>query len=220
MVCNMHKAALALLLISSLSLTGCAKSLTQWIVNLRNSQGDAALERPSLPEAQKEFELALQMEPKNAHARVGLAKTLYLTAKADFVNSKLDEAALEIAEALKYAPSDAATLALAGEIDQARIRREIVVGNYPLYGSISSALKPAFKNVEEGNKEIELQVKRFSSDFDTSHLSRAIAQSYDLEEEAHRIATRLIAYRGLVQSGQSKAVTTAAGQPPALLPIP
>ena len=51
MVCNMRKAALALLLIFALSLTGCAKSLTHWIVILRNSQGDAALERPSLPEA-------------------------------------------------------------------------------------------------------------------------------------------------------------------------
>ncbi len=215
-----RKSLLVLALCSALSLTGCAQSITRWIVNLRTSQGDQALVRPNLAEAQKEFELALALDPKNPHARAGLAKTLYLTAKDDFGNSKLDEASAEITEALKYAPSDAATLALASEIDQAKIRREIVIANYPLYGSISSALKPVFKEIVASNTEIEKQVKAFSSDFDTAHLTRAIIESYDLEDEAHRMGLRLITYRGLVQSGQTKATTPTAAQAPALLPIP
>lgn len=214
------RASVAVVLVCALSLTGCAKSLTRWVVNLRTSQGDAALQKPSLPEAQKEFELALALDPKNAHARAGLAKTLYLTARADFTNSKLDEASLAIAEALRYAPSDAATLALASEIDQAKIRREIVMANYPTYGSITSALKPVFKEIVASNTEVERQVKLFSSDFDTSHLTRAIIESYNLEDEAHRTAQRLISYRTLVTSGQSKAVAPSAAQAPALLPIP
>ena len=207
-------------LCSSLVLTSCAQPITRWMVNLRTSQGDAALLKPSLPEAEKEFQLALALDPKNPHARAGLAKALYLTAKEDFARSKLDEAAAEIAEALKYAPSDAAALALSNEIDQAKIRREIVVSNYPLYGSIVTALRPAFREIEVGNKEIEAQVKAFSSDFDTAHLTKAIVESYDLEDQAHRVGSRLATYRGLVESGQEKTAEPAAAQAPSLLPIP
>ncbi len=221
MDCNIRRAALSLCAaVCALALGGCAQSITHWMVNLRTSQGDAALAKPSLPEAKKEFQLALALDPKNAHARAGLAKTLYLTAKADFVSSKLDEAASDIAEALKYAPSDAATLALANDIDQAKIRREIVVANYPLYGSINAALKPVFKEIAAGNHEIETEVKAFSSDFDTAHLSKAIVESYDLEDVAHRMGLRLITYRGLVQSGQEKAKAPPESEAPSLLPIP
>jgi tetratricopeptide (TPR) repeat protein len=208
-------------MLGAISLGGCAQSVTQWMVNLRTAQGDAALARPSLLEAQKEYSLALALDPKNMHARAGLAKVLYLTAKADFAGSKLDVAATEIAQSLKYTPNDAAALALSNEIDQAKIRREIVISNYPLYGSINSALRPTFRQINAANAEIAKQVKAFSSDFDTAHLTKAITESYDLEEEVHRMATRLIVYRGVVTSGQTKVIKapneTGA---PSLLPIP
>lgn len=202
--------------------TGCAQGLTHWMVNLRTSQGDTALarEHPNFVEAEKEYKLALALDPKNTHARAGLAKALYLTAKEDFANSKLDEAATDIAEALKYAPNDAATLALASDIEKAKIRREIVVANYPLYGSINAALKPVFKQIGISDAAIEKQVKAFSSDFDTAHLTRAIVETYDLEDEAHRMGLRLITYRSLVQSGQKTAVPASQGEAPSLLPIP
>jgi tetratricopeptide (TPR) repeat protein len=219
---NIRKLMVLACAVAALFQSGCAGSLTHWMVNLRTSQGDAALakERPDFVEAEKEYKLALALDPKNVHARAGFAKSLYLVAKEDFANSKLDEASTEIAEALKYAPSDAATLALANEIDQAKIRREIVVANYPLYGSIIAALKPVFKQVTASNKEIEAQVKAFSNDFDTAHLTKAIVESYDLEDEAHRTAARLITYRGLVQSGQEKTKVPSQGEAPSLLPIP
>ncbi len=214
-----RRACAAVALACLLSLTGCARPLTQWMVNLRISQGDAALAIPHVAEAEKEYTLALELDPKNERARAGLAKALFLTAKADYINSKLDDAGIEIQRALKYAPSDAATLALANEIDQAKIRREIVISNYPLYGSVNTVLAPVFKQIAASNKEIAAQVKAFSSDFDTKHLTKAIAESADLEDEAHRMGLKLIAYRSSVQSGQQKAAPSSV-EAPSLLPIP
>ncbi len=200
--------------------SGCAGPITHWMVNLRNSQGDAALVRPTLPEAEKEYRLALALDPKNAHARAGLAKVLYLRAKLDFTQSMLDEAADEIAQSLKYAPDDATALALSNDIGQAKIRREIVISNYPLYGSINAALAPTFKSISESSKAIQKEVKAFSSDFDTTHLTRAIVGSYDLEDEVHRMSQRLITYRGYVTSGQVKSATSTQSTAPSLLPVP
>lgn len=221
MACNIAKrlAVLAAAVCATMS-SGCASGVTHWMVDLRNSQGDSALARPSLPEAEKEYRLALALDAHNAHARAGLAKVLYLRAKADFAESMLDVAADEIAQSLRYAPDDAAALALANEIDQAKIRREIVISNYPLYGSITTALSPAFKQVAASSKEISKQVKAFSSDFDTAHLTKAIVESYDLEDEVHRMSLRLITYRGYVTSGQAKAAAASQPSAPSLLPIP
>jgi tetratricopeptide (TPR) repeat protein len=218
---NMRKLMLALCAVGTLVNSGCAQPLTHWMVNLRTSQGDTALarEKPNFVEAEKEYKLALALDPKNTHARAGYAKALYLTAKQDFATSKLDEAASEIEEALKYAPNDAATLAFANEIEKAKIRREIVVANYPLYGSINAALKPVFKQIATSDMAIEKQVKAFSSDFDTAHLKKAIVETYDLEDEVHRMGLRLTNYRALVQSGQ-KTTPAVQGEAPSLLPIP
>ncbi len=200
--------------------SGCAGPITNWMVNLRNSQGDAALVRPTLPEAEKEYRLALALDPKNAHARAGLAKVLYLRAKLDFTQSMLDEAADEIAQSLMYAPDDATALALSNEIGQAKIRREIVISNYPLYGSINAALAPTFKSISESSRAIQKEVKAFSSDFDTTHLTKAIVGSYDLEDEVHRMSQRLVTYRGYVTSGQVKSTIPSQSTAPSLLPIP
>jgi tetratricopeptide (TPR) repeat protein len=209
-----------LVFICTIGCGGCAGPLTQWMIGLRNSQGDTALARPDLPAAEKEYQLALALDPKNAHARAGLASALYLRAKQDFIGSHLDEAAAEITESLLYGPNDAAALALANEISQAKIRREIVISNYPLYGSINAALTPAFKSVAESNVLMAKEVKAFSSDFDTVHLTKAIVTAYDLEDEIHRLGSRLITYRGYVTSGQTKATATTESSAPSLLPIP
>jgi hypothetical protein len=77
-----------------------------------------------------------------------------------------------------------------------------------------------FKQIATSDKAIEAQVKAFSSDFDTAHLTKAIVETYDLEEEVHRMSLRLITYRALVQSGQQKTTPAAQGEAPSLLPIP
>jgi len=78
----------------------------------------------------------------------------------------------------------------------------------------------AFKQIATSDKAIEAQVKAFSSDFDTAHLKKAIVETYDLEDEAHRMGQRLVTYRSLVQSGQQKSTPAAQGETPSLLPIP
>jgi tetratricopeptide (TPR) repeat protein len=206
----------------SIATWGCAGTVTQWMVNLRTSQGDAALDQKSLSEAEKEYALALKLDPHNAHARAGLANVLYLQARTDFNASKLDQAQTEIAEAKKYAPGDAAMDALAAQIDQARIRREVVLANYPLYESVGTSLADSLKTIAATQKEIDKELKAFRSDFDTRHLSKAIVASYDLEDEAHRVTNRLISYRGLVATGAPKGQSQLPSQSetPNLLPIP
>ncbi len=204
----------------ALTCTGCAGTVTQWMVDLRTSQGDAALANESLVEAQKEYELALKLDPHNLHARSGLAKVLFLQARADFINSKLDQAQLDIEGALKYAPDDDAARALAAQIGQAKIRREIVLANYPLYESVGAGLSDSLRTLTATQKEIAKQLKAFDSDFDTAHLTRAIIAANDLEEEAHRVESRVISYRSLVTSGSPKGKAPAQSETPNLLPVP
>lgn len=204
----------------TVSLTGCAGTLTHWMVDLRTSQGDDALANSSLLEAEKEYDLALRLDPHNEHARAGLAKVLFLQARADFINSKLDQAQLDIAGALKYAPGDTAAQALANQIDQAKIRREIVLANYPLYEAVGTSLTDSLNTLTASQKEIAKQLKAFRSDFDTAHLTKAITASYDLEDEAHRVTSRMISYRSLVMSGAPKARAPVQSETPNLLPVP
>jgi len=201
-------------------LCGCAAPLSRRIVSLRNAQGDAAMANHDLSEARKEYALALALSPANAHARQGLAHVMFLNAGADFINAKLDQAQSEVAAALKYAPNDAATQALKGQIDQAKIRREIVIANYPLYASVGASLGESLKAVDATKKDVEKQLRSFDYDYDTAHLQKAIVESYDLQQDMHRIMLRLVAYRNLVTSGASKSRAPIQTQTPNLLPIP
>lgn len=204
----------------ALSASACAGSLTRRIVALRTAQGDAAVQNHDLAEARKEYALALALSPANAHARQGLAHVLFLNASADFINARLDQAQQEVASALKYAPNDPATQALNSQIEQARIRREIVIANYPLYASVGSSLTASLKSVDAAKRDVEKQLLSFDYDYDTAHLQKAIIESYDLQQDMHRIMLRLVAYRNLVQSGASKPRSAIESETPNLLPIP
>ena len=217
---NPRIAAAAAAIALSAALAGCAGTVTRWMVDLRTSQGDSALQRSSLVEAQKEYELALKLDPKDARARASLARVLVLQARADFNASALDQAEAGISEARQYAPADAAAQALASQIEQAKIRREIVLSNYPLYESVGTSLSDSLKTLTASQKEIAKQLKAFGADFDTGHLARAIIASYDVEDEAHRVTLRLISYRGLVSSGATGSRAPAQSETPNLLPIP
>jgi tetratricopeptide (TPR) repeat protein len=211
--------ALAAVVIAAVA--GCGGgSVARWMVDLRSSQGDTALKSGNVAEALGEYDLALRLDPKNAHARAGLAQALTLRAQAEFANSKLEEAGADIAKAHFYAPSDAVTQALAGQIEQATIRREVVVANYPLYGSMATSIGDSLKTIVSTNAQIEKELKKFRADYDTNHLTKAIVESYDLEDEAHRVTLRLTSYRALVQSGAVNRQAAAAADAPNLLPIP
>src|SRR5579863_1491276 len=189
---------------AALLCAGCAGAFTQRLVELRTSQGDAALATKSLVEAQKEYVLALKLDPHAAAARSGLARTLFLQARADFIDSQLDQAQIDVEGALKYAPGDDAARALAAQIEQAKIRREIVLANYPVYESVGASLTDSLKALTATQKEVAVQLKLFRADFDSGHLTRAITASYGLEDEAHRTASRIVSYRSLVTSGAPK----------------
>jgi|SRR5271166_2341504 len=211
----------AALCASLLTLCGCTGVFRNQLVDLRNAQADAALQNQNVAEAEKEYALALHLAPNDEHARAGLARSLYLHAKASLAAGDIDEAYLEVQKALTYAPKDAAVLDLASAIDQAKIRRDIVVSNFPSFKTSSDAISALLKTNAQANKDIQLQLHDFHIDFDTAHLNKAIAQSYDLEDQQHRATQRLIAYKGQIESG-------ATGQPraqtqvemPGLLPIP
>ena len=218
---NIRRAALAVAAVFTFAAAGCSGgSISRWLVDLRSSQGDSALASGNVAEALGEYDLALRLDPKNAHARAGLARALTLSARAEFTDSKLEEAAADIAKAHYFAPSDAVTQALAGQIEQATLRREVVVANYPLYGSMATSIADSLKTIVSTNAQISKELKSFRADYDTSHLTRAIVESYDLEDEAHRVTLRLVAYRALVQSGAVNRQAAAAADAPNLLPIP
>jgi tetratricopeptide (TPR) repeat protein len=207
--------------VSLLALCGCTGAFRNQLVDLRNAQADAALQSQNIVEAEKEYTLALALAPNDEHAREGLAHALYLHAKANLAAGDIDEAYIEVQKALKYAPKDAALLDLASAIDEAKIRRDIVVSNFPSFKTSGDAISAFLKANGQANKDIQLQLHDFHIDFDTIHLNKAIAQSYDLEEEQHRLTQRLIAYKGQIEAG---APGQTRSQPqvetPGLLPIP
>src|SRR5215472_11947886 len=149
----------------ALGSSGCAGAFSQRLVDLRTSQGDAALTAGSLEEAEKEYALALKL-------------------------------------------------------DQPKIRREIVLANYPLYETVGASLTDSLKTLAASQHEIALQLKAFRSDFDAAHLTKAIIAAYALQDEEHRLESRIVAYRGLVTSGEVKAQTPAQSETPNLLPVP
>lgn len=204
----------------ALSARGLAGAVAGWITELRVQQGDAALESGNVVEAQREYELALALNPANAAAKTGLTRALYLRAKALFAASKLDDAHALITRAVKLGPDDPSVQALASEIEQARIRRDIVIGNYPTYGSTLTSIRALLKGLTASQKVIDLKLKDFSTTFDSATLVSATLEAYQLEEEAHRVTQRLISYREQVEGGANRAKPPADTAAPSLLPIP
>ena len=58
---------------SPTSTSGCAGTLTRYIVDTRNHQGDLAYEARNLADAAVAYRLALRLAPQDEHARAGLA---------------------------------------------------------------------------------------------------------------------------------------------------
>jgi predicted negative regulator of RcsB-dependent stress response len=204
-----------------LGTSGCATSVAQWIVKERNHQGDVALAHRNFPDASVAYQLALKIEPTNAHARDGLIVVQLRLAQTFFAASKFDEAIDALAVASHYAPADDRVQSLRGEIEQAEIKRDIVVSNYPSYKVTAQALKRAYNQLKQQNNEILLSLRRFDYTYDTADLAAAIRQSYALNEEVTRLTNRLQQYRQLVESGVPATPGSESAVPPgSLLPLP
>jgi hypothetical protein len=214
---------LALLLVCALlplGTTGCASSVAHWIVRTRNHQGDIALSHGNFPDASVAYQLALKIEPESQHARDGLTKVQLRLAQKDFAASLFDNALDALSVTAKYSPRDERVLAMRAQIEQAQIKRDIVLSNYPAYKVTGTSIRRSYAQLKGQAQQISNALKRFDYTYDTADLSAAIRQSYALDAEVTQLTNRLTQYRQLVESGVPEAGGENLAPPASLLPLP
>ncbi len=216
----LRRLGLAALAAALLATTGCAAGISHWIVQTRNHQGDVALEHGNAPDASVAYQLALRVDPSNAHARAGLVGVQARIAQQVFAASRFDDAVRALDVANRYAPGDARIEALRSQIEQAEIKRDIVVSNYPSYRETGASLRRSFTLLRTQANEIAETLRRFDYTYDSSELAQAIRQSYQLDAQVTRLTDRLIQYRQLVDSGVPESADTQIAPPASLLPLP
>jgi hypothetical protein len=217
----MRRLALAAVAAALLFTTGCASGISGWIVSTRNHQGDVAVSHGNSADASVAYQLALRVAPANAHARAGLVTVQARIAQTLFSASRFDDAVKALDVASRYAPGDVRVGALRSQIEQAEIKRDIVVSNYPSYKETGAGLRRSFAQVRTQSQEVAATLDRFDYTYDSSELTLAIRQSYELSSQITRLTDRLLQYRQLVDSGVPENVDSTAITPPAsLLPLP
>jgi len=195
--------------------------VTRWIVDTRVHQGDVALERGNAKDADLSYRLALRVDPTDERARAGIVQSAAALALEQFTKGAFDDALETIAEGLKYDPTSVRLAALKATIDDAKLKREIVISNYPTYREAGVQIQRSYEALSASDKAILGALKRFSYSFDTDDLTSAIKKSYDLELDVARNTNRLINYRQVVSSGVPEAATQSTQSGAAsLLPLP
>lgn len=215
--------ALTLGLVVLLTLGGCAGPVERWIVNTRIRQGDDALARGSLHEAELSYGLALRISPHNQRARTGFAHVSEDIAEADYESGNLQDAIATLEAAAKYDPNSVRLQAMRQTFQDAKLKREIVVSNYPTYYAAGKQLSADYVALDAENKTIQHLLKRFSYSYDSGDLTKAIQISYELELDVAKNTNRLVAFRQLVESGapsSEKNAAAPAASSGSLLPLP
>jgi tetratricopeptide (TPR) repeat protein len=213
--------ALGIVLVAAAS--GCSGGIQQEIVTTRNHQGDLAMANGNYADAALAYRLALQLSPKDEHARAGFAAVQLKLADQLYQNSKFDEALAALAVAAKYDPQSVRLAALRSEIDDARIKREIVVSNFPAYRDNEISIRKSYVQLKTQSAAVVAALQRFDYTYDSAQLSKAIRASYELNSEVGRLTQRLINYRQLVESGspeQKAAEAPTTSSAASLLPLP
>lgn len=205
---------------ASLLMSGCAGSVEQWIVTTRIHQGDAALERGNVGDAELSYRLALKVDPDNGRAREGFVSAASDLAEVQYEKGQFGDALDTIADAAKYDPQNVRLAGLHTLIENAKLNREIVISNYPTYSLTGQQLQKSFAALDAQNKLILKSIDRFHYTYDTQNLTKAIEQSYDLQEDVTKNLNRLIAYRALVESGIPAERGSASSAAGSLLPLP
>ena len=212
---------LSALFVGALLLSGCAAPIERWIVNTRIHQGDFALARGEGRDAELAYRLALRVAPNDERARAGFVQAAAELARQQFSKGNFDDALLTVDNGLAVNSQSAALAALKQTIDQAKLKQEIVVSNYPTFRVAGTEIQHAYKQLDAANALILRDLRRFGYTFDADNLTAAIKRSYELEIEVARDTNRLVTYRQLVSSGvpvlpsQSTTFGTAS-----LLPLP
>jgi tetratricopeptide (TPR) repeat protein len=206
---------------AAVALGGCAGPVEHWIVETRVHQGDVAMARGDVRDASLSYRLALKIDPKDARARAGFVDAAASLAQALYTRGDFEDALVTIDEGLSYDRSSVRLQALKTQIDQARLKREIVISNYPTFKAAGTEIEAAYAQLDVANKEILKSLKSFSYTFDTETLTDAIKRSYVLELDVVHNTNRLIAYRQLVSSGVPTTEHAATSSTAAsLLPLP
>lgn len=203
------------------SLCACAGPIEHWIVDVRVRQGEAALRRGNLHDAELAYSLALRVDPTDQAARDGFVEAASALAQAQYVKGDFDDALLTIAAAMPYNPTSVRLQGLRATVEQAKLKREIVISNYPTYEDTAAQITRSYEQLDIANELILKKLRRFKYTYDTQDLVHAIKQSYQLRLELTKDINRLISYRQLVESGApavpGETTPTGAGS---LLPLP
>ncbi len=209
-----------LLVISLLALTGCAGSIERWIVNTRLHQGEIAMADGNAADAVLAYSLALRVSPDNVAARTGFVEASAEEAQILYTHGRFDEALAVITGGLRVDPNSVTLDALKSQIDDAKLKQEIVISNYPLYQRAGQELEQSYLRLNEANALIVRNIHRFGYTYDVADLTQAIKRSYQLQLEVQHDMNRLISYRQLVQTGGPQAVQAAPATSGSLLPLP
>lgn len=205
------------------ALNGCAGPVERWIVDTRIRQGDAALAQGSLSEAELAYRLALKVDPTDPRARAGFSSVATDIADTQYKAGKLDDALQTLATAAKYDPQSVRLQALRSQIEQAKLKREIIVSNYPTFKETGSQIARSYQALRVMNQKIVASLKKFDYTFNINELTSAIRLSYELNLEVAHNTNRLIGYRQLVEAGAPGAASASEptlAPPTSLLPLP
>jgi tetratricopeptide (TPR) repeat protein len=202
-------------------LTGCAGPIERWIVNTRIHQGDVALDRGNARDATLSYRLALRVDPYNAVARTGYVAAAVALARQEYDRGDFDDGLATVDGGLAVDPQSAPLAAIKTTIESAKLKREIVVSNYPTYRVSGLEIARAYQQLNAANALVLRDLHHFSYTFDSDDLTSAIKRSYELQLEIAKNTNRLIVYRQLVSSGvpETPSQTTTFGAA-SLLPLP
>lgn len=203
----------------ALNLTGCAGTVESWIVRTRDNQGDRALESHNLRDAALAYRLALDVNPKDPHARAGAVNVQLELAAQSYRSGRLPDALAELSIAEKIDPNNPSVVDLRQQLSEARLKREIVISNYPSYKAAGGDIIRSYTQLNALNGSIVASLRRFQYSYDTVDLGRAIDTSYELGIEVRRNLARLQRFRQVVETGTGEA-NEQLTPPSSLLPLP
>jgi tetratricopeptide (TPR) repeat protein len=217
----MYACRVSIVIAALLALNGCAGPIQHWIVNVRVHQGDAALLDGNVRDAELAYRLALRVDPFDERARTGYVEAAAGLAKQEYAKGDFEDALATIGQGLAVDPQSVRLAGLKTTIEQAKLKREIVISNYPSYRESGAAIERAYAQLDTTNKVLLRSLKRFGYTFDADDLTDAIKRSYELQLDAAKNTNRLIAYRQLVTSGvPASASTMTTSNTTSLLPLP
>jgi tetratricopeptide (TPR) repeat protein len=205
----------------ALALAACAGPIERWIVETRVHQGDVALARGDVRDASLAYRLALRVDPRDARARAGYVEAAADLAQIEYSKGSFDDALATVNTGLSVDPQSLRLAALKTTVEAAKIKREIVISNYPTYRAAGLEIQRGYQQLNATNVLLLRSLKRFGYTFDADDLTTAIKRSYELQLDVAKNTNRLIVYRQLVTSGVPEAASEpAATGTTSLLPLP